>query len=142
MDYEHKLGKRYSFAVRDPRTGKSVYYCHLEEALCAVFEAREKSPLPAPAPRLFPLGEGVKRIGAHRWEVMYRCEWHEDCDTLHDALVSWCRLENEEFEGRVALNASFHGQRVLGDPMPDTTGLFDADGYKLKPLPPAKVVER
>ena len=63
MDYEHKLGKRYSFAVRDPRTGKSVYYCHLEEALCAVFEAREKSPLPAPAFRLFPLGEGVKGLG-------------------------------------------------------------------------------
>lgn len=30
---------------------------------------------------------------------------------------------------------SFHGNRLPDDPLPDATGLFDEDGYKLGPLP-------
>ena len=71
-----------------------------------------------------------------KYRVTYRDKVLSTERFLIAALRAWCQAEEDEYEGRKHLWwISLHGHREAGDPLPDTTGLLDKDGYKLRPLP-------
>jgi hypothetical protein len=135
MNYEKQYGRHCSYLVRSPRTGRVVRYFHADEARNAEIDADLGLRLPPPDDRLLPLGEGITGERG-KYRVTFRDKELPTERFLVATLRSWCQAEEDEYEGRKHLWwISLHGHREAGDPLPDTRGLLDKDGYKLRPLP-------
>lgn len=85
-----------------------------------------------------PLGQGIRKENGKCGSVFvtyYRGEHYGDFDYIKDALETWNEADHRYWD---TLNddqihwVSYHGERTHQG---QAEGLFDEDGYKIKPLP-------